>query len=525
MVTQLLRLKLRLTANTFRRSPWQVFGLIVAALYGCFLTIFIVSALIAARAASDVDLVRSIVVMAGSLTMLGFAVLPLLLRTDDTLDPRRFSLFGISDSRLAVGLAVAALAGVPSVVLAICSLASIVTWSRNPGSTILALIAAVLATVTCTILARVTTSVAAFLLSSRRARDFGAAASLIVLVLIFPAAILLLSTNWSNDGLRVLHGFAGGLSWTPLGAVWAVPADAANGEVGAPLLKLLIALTFLGVVWLAWRSIVARMLVTPERQASVRSYSGLGWFGSLSRRPIGAIAARSLTYWGRDSRYWVSLLMIPLVPFVAVAALMIAGVSGHIASLLPLPIMCLFLGWSIHNDLAYDSTAVWMHVASGTRGIADRIGRVVPVLFIGVPLVVVGSLVTVAFYGDLAILPAIFGVSTAVLLIGVGLSSITSALFPYPATKPNDSAFAQPQHTGAAASVIQSISFIAILLIASPVIALAILGIADSPEWFPAALLAGIVIGTIVLVGGIAAGAATFNKRGPEILAEAIKAD
>jgi ABC-2 type transport system permease protein len=204
---------------------------------------------------------------------------------------------------------------------------------------------------------------------------------------------------------------------------------------------------------------------------------------------------------------------------------MIAGVSGHIVSLLPLPIMCLFLGWSIHNDVAYDSTAVWMHVASGTRGIADRIGRIVPVLLIGAPLVVVGSIVTVVFYGDVAIMPAVFGVSIAILLVGVGLSSLTSALFPYPATKPNDSAFAQPQHTGAAASVIQSVTFIGVLVIASPVIGLAVLGITDSPDWFEAALLAGIGIGGIVLVGGITAGAAAYNRRGPQILAEAIKAD
>ncbi|WP_308465285.1 hypothetical protein [Rathayibacter soli] len=525
MVAQLLRLKLTLTANAFRRSPWQVFGLIVAVLYGAFLVVVVVAALIAARFASNVDLVRSIFVVAGSVTMLGFVVLPLVFRTDDTLDPRRFALFGISNSRLATALAVAALVGVPSIVLALCTLASVVTWSTSFGSVLLALIAAAVATVTCTLVARLTTAIAGLVLATRRARDFGGAFGLVVLVLVLPIVLLLTNIDWSHGGILALHRVADGLSWTPLGAVWAVPADAAEGAIGASLLKLIIASAFLAAVWLAWRGLVALMLVTPGRQAVAHTYAGLGWFGSFSRRPAGAIAARSLTYWGRDARYWVSLLMIPLVPFVAVAALMIAGVPGHIAALLPLPIMCLFLGWSIHNDVAYDSTAIWMHIASGTRGVADRIGRIVPILFFGVPLIAVGSIVTVVFYGDWAILPAVVGVNTAVLFVGIGLSSISSALFPYPATKPNDSAFAQPQHTSATAAAIQSVSFLAILVFASPVVALTVLGIVESPDWFFAALAAGLVIGGGVLVGGVAAGAATFDRRGPEILAAAIKAD
>ena len=44
-----------------------------------------------------------------------------------------------------------------------------------------------------------------------------------------------------------------------------------------------------------------------------------------------------------------------------------------------------FLGWSLHNDVAYDRTAIWLHVASGVRGVADRVGRLVPVLIVGIP--------------------------------------------------------------------------------------------------------------------------------------------
>jgi len=137
-----------MTANSFRRGPWQLFGLIVGIVYGAFLTVVVVASLSVARSASDVELVRSIVVIGGSITVLGFIVLPLLLGSDDGMDPRRFALFGISNLPLAAALGVVALVGVPTLVVAVCSAATIVTWSRNPGSTILAVISAVLTLIT-----------------------------------------------------------------------------------------------------------------------------------------------------------------------------------------------------------------------------------------------------------------------------------------------------------------------------------------------------------------------------------------
>jgi ABC-2 type transport system permease protein len=218
-------------------------------------------------------------------------------------------------------------------------------------------------------------------------------------------------------------------------------------------------------------------------------------------------------------------VMIPFVPVLPVIALIIAGVPATGAALLPLPIMCLFLGWTIHNDVAYDSTAVWLHVASGTRGLADRIGRLVPVLFIGIPLIAVGSIITVAVNGDWSLVPPVIGVSSAVLLVGIGLSSLSSSVFPYPATKPNDSPFAQPQNTGATAALIQSFSFIAILAFSSPVVVLAVLALMGQSEWLLGSLIAGLAVGVVVLVAGVLGGAAVFNRRGPEIMAAAVRAD
>jgi ABC-2 type transport system permease protein len=215
--------------------------------------------------------------------------------------------------------------------------------------------------------------------------------------------------------------------------------------------------------------------------------------------------------------------MIPVFPAFMVVALLIAGVPAHYVVLLPLPVMCLFLGWTIHNDLAFDSTAIWLHIVSGTRGYADRAGRTFPVLLIGIPLIAVGSIVTTNLFGNWIIMPSVIGLSTSVLLIGIGLSSIASALFPYPATKPGDSAFSQPQTAGGSAVLVQSISFLAIIIFATPVIAFVALGLFVSPLWFTGAPIAGIIIGLVVMIGGLYLGGKIFDRRGPEIVAFATR--
>jgi ABC-2 type transport system permease protein len=525
VVAQFLGLKLRLMGNAFRRSPWQVFGLVVGLLYGVAITIVVVGVLVAARLIPDISSLHSTLVVIGSIVVAGFAVLPLIFGVDDTLDPRKFALFGLPNRQLSTGLALAALIGVPSVVLIVCTSATVVTWSRDPGTTLLAVISFAVIVATCVLVSRVTTSMASFLLATRRSREFGGVIGILVIVLLAPVAFLLLTIDWGRDGLRTVTGFASWLAWTPLGAAWSVPGEAAQGNGGAAILQLLIALATVGLLWLAWTALVAKMLVTPSREAEAKAYAGLGWFGRLRGGPTAAIAARSMTYWVRDPRYWVSLVLIPLVPAFVIVALTLGGIPAHYASLVPLPLVCLFLGWTIHNDIAFDNTAIWLHIVSGTRGIADRVGRMFPPILIGIPVITIGSLVTTAVYGDWVILPTVASLSGAILLIGIGLSSVASALFPYPATKPGDSAFAQPQTSGASAALVQALSFFAIVLLASPIIVFLVLGLTVSPLWLGVAPVAGVVLGFGCLFGGLYLGAWAFNRRQPELMAFANRND
>ncbi|HEX3678702.1 MAG TPA: hypothetical protein VHU90_03185 [Galbitalea sp.] len=522
MVEQLLRLKLRLLGNAFRRSPWRIVALVLGLLSGLGMAVFVGIVLVGLRFASVSTAAQGAEVL-GAILLFGFVIVPLIFGVDDVLDPRKFSLFGIPTSRLAFSLAVSGLLGIPTVATTLIALAQIVTWTRDPLSVLLAVVGAPLIVATSLLCSRVSISVAAFLLSSRRSRDSAGLLGFVALVAFVVLFVFIYRTNWLQDGPAVFASIARVASWTPFGAVWAAPADAAAGNIGLALLRELIALAFLGLLWLAWRALVKLMLVTQPRSAEARSYHGLGLFGVAPISPASVIAERSFTYWIRDARYHTSLLVIPVIPFLLMVPLLIIGIPTPVLALMPVPIIALFLGWSIHNDTAYDNTAIWLHVASGTTGKADRIGRVVPPLIVGIPLIVVAAILSAAVFGAGWILPVLLGVGLGILFTGLGLSSVGSAQFPYPAVRPGDSPFAAPQSVGTASSLIQSLSFFVTIVLVSPTLTFAALALFFPGWWLWAALLSGVGLGSLFLWLGITWGGRIFDRRSPEILGASVR--
>jgi ABC-2 type transport system permease protein len=522
VVEQLLRLKLRLLGNAFRRSPWRIVGLVIGLGSALGMAFVVVAGLVGLRFESA-DVASRGVEVFGALLVLGFVLIPLVFGVDDVLDPRKFSLYGIPTSTLATSLAVAALISVPAVAMTLIGLAQIITWARNPLAVILAIIGAPVIVATCLLCSRVSISVAASLLSSRRSRDSAGLLGFVALAGFVVVFVLIYRTNWLQNGSQVLAQTANVAAWSPFGAVWAAPADAAQGHFGVALLRELIALVFLGLLWLAWRTLVRVMLVTQPQSSEGRNYRGLGLFRVAKVSPASVIAERSLTYWIRDARYHASLIVIPVIPFLLMVPFLVIGVPTPVLALIPVPIMALFLGWLVHNDTAYDNTAIWLHLASGTTGRADRVGRVVPPLLVGVPLLVVAAILSAAVYGSFAILPALLGVGLGVLFTGLGLSSIGSARFPYPAVRPGDSPFAAPQSVGTASSLIQSLSFIVTIIFASPTLLFAAFALFFPGYWAWASLLSGLVLGSLLLWLGISWGGRIFDRRSPEILSASVR--
>lgn len=359
------------------------------------------------------------------------------------------------------------------------------------------------------------------LIVSRRAVSALRITGLVLLLAALPVAVFAITQLVRDPSGAVTRDAAEVLGWTPIGAPVKGLALALSGDPQAALMRFGITVAAVIVLLLLWFVLVRYSVEHTARPADTTvARDGLGWFERVSARPAPVIGARALSYWARDPRYRVALAAVPIAPVVMLVALWIAGVGMEGLALVPLPVILLLLGWSLHNDISMDSTAIWMHVASGTRGRHDRLGRLFPILLIGIPTLLIGSSVTVTVVGDWRVLPAVLGMNLGVLLVACGVASVFSAMMPYPATRPGDSPFAQPAIVGAGAGSSQTLSMLLALILCVPpvwVAADALQTVTFGSNAF--ALVFGAAYGALILFGGVLIGGKIFDRAGPELIA------
>lgn len=515
MAAHVLRLRIALLFGTLRGDTGHVVRVVLVLLLLVAATGAACWGLLTMRDAS-VEEALAVTVLGGSAVTLGFALAPLFGAVDDPLDPRRFALFGLPRGGLAFVLVVAGLISVPILVLLAVAVCGAIVWADHGVPIAVGVAGVVLGVLTCVLLARVCMALASLFLRERRSRELSGVFVLVVLVVVVPVGVFLASLEWEESVPTQLLGAVDALALTPFGAAWALPGLAASG--GDPWLPALIAVATVVALGLLWAWAVKRLLTTTERPGIGRERGGLGWFGVAPGTPGGAIAARSLVYWFGDRRYVVNGLVIPFAAVITVVPLLVAGVPPELVVLVPVPFAALFLGWLPHDDLAYDSTAVWMHIASGVRGASDRIGRLVPVMLVGVPLLAVAIPVATSLHGRWAVLPALTGVCAALFLSGLGLSSIASVVAPYAVSRPGESPFQQPQRTSASGAVSQAAVMVGALVVSAPVLWFAWLALRGDTDAATAALWGGLAIGLGVLVVGIGVGSVVFERRGGSLM-------
>jgi len=453
----------------------------------------------------------------GGVLLAGILVVPFF-ENRRLLDSRQFVQFPTTPGKIAVSLLVTSVVTWPFLLLVIwlAALAVLRTeWHEPAWAAPLGLILVALVALTGV---RVTSGLSRLIAGGRHEgliRSIG----VLLAIAFLPVAVFALTTSLT-DGVEGLTETARVLSWTPVGApftgIGLAAADPSAAALRFGIAAVSAALLF--GLWVLIATVANQRIDRPLDPAVARR--GLGWFERFASTPAQVIAARQLTYWARDPRYRVALFAIPFAPIVMLVALWIAGVDPHVLALVPLPVILLLLGWSQHNDVAMDSTAIWMHVASGTRGRADRTGRLAPVLMIGIPLALFGSSVTVTVLGDWRVLPAVIGLNVGVLLAASASSSVFSVLMPYPTTRPGDSPFVQPQWSGSGSGLAQTLSIIIALVLSIPVAWVSIsaiieVGFADNMI----ALLFSLGYGAVVLGLGILIGGWIFDRSGPELIA------
>lgn len=534
MVAELLRLKGRLLLNGFRRPPSRIVGstvLLVCAIIGLIgLVVF------ASRVTEfDGEIVGRTIVLAGAEITLAALLLPAMFSRSQLVEPRAFLGYRIRSGPLAGALLVLTLVG-PAALLIPVALLPMLAWRHIPGAMSSAAAAAPLLVLQLLLLVRIGVAVGTWLRSRAVLRSWVRIAGTIVLLggvvlltaLLLPRAVLLAperSLAALSPSARLLDQLrpeqvADVVAGSPLASLWGAPALAVSGA-GSPREALWIGAAVIVVLAVIWWGLVAGSLRPTRRQRLSRAARVPGWFRRTPATPAGAVAARSFIYWVRDPRYRVVFGILPLLPILTALAFIVGGVPLRIGAFVPLALMVLVLAWStIHNDVAYDSTAVWSHVVAQTRGLHDRLGRAWPVLVFGAILIAIGTPLTVWAQGDPDAWPAVLGINIALLLGGVGVGSAMSPRFPYPAPRPGDGAFTYPQASGGTGGGAQAGSFLLTIVVALPPIAATtfwLMGYPGPLVWI--ALAAGVATGVLALVLGIRGGAAAFDRRGPELLA------
>jgi ABC-2 type transport system permease protein len=518
MVAHLVRLRFLILWNGLRRSTWQFIASILGALYGLGLVGLVVVGLFALSFVPE-ELARTVIVLGGSLTVVAWVLLPLVATgIDQTVEPSRLTVFPIPLNTLLIALTVSGVLGVAGIVTSVAALSTALAWWHHPLAAVASVVCAVIAVLTCVVGSRAVIAVSTRIGSGRRFREAKTLVVLIPLILLGPLIVGLTQAIQTLGDL--LPDLALILGFTPLGAIWAVPADIATGNWGRAGIEFLIAIATLVVLAALWRPALQHALENPTAAGTSKvGKNSLGAFDRFPATPTGAVAARALIYWMRDPRYAQSLIMVPLVP---VLLFFYSGTTNSPALLnLTAPAIALLLALSLYADISYDNTAFALHLQTGVTGRADRLGRVIALAVFAVPVTALLAVGTVWYTGTWTTLPGLLGLSFGLLLSGFAVSSVVSGRFALAVPLPGDSPFKSRPGGGMTLALTSFATWGIVAILVLPEGILALIGfITGNMIWGWASLLVGLTLGGILLVVGIRWGGAIVDRRGPELLAQ-----
>lgn len=516
MVATILRLKFRVLGNTLTRSPWRMVGFVFGILGGLWLLVLVVSGLVALRVFADVEATRAALVIAGTALTLGWLVGPIIAAgMDNTVDALHLAPLPLSRVQVMQVLTATGLTGVPGIITTVAALATVIAWSRTPAAAIVAVPCALIGVALCVIACRLLGSAAR---GGRRWQEIIGTIVLFVLILSGPiftgVAALLTSTA---DLVAKISALTDVLAWTPVAAIWAVPADVIAGDWLVALARVAIALATLALLWIVWGRTLERGQTAPARKVKRAAKAGaLGLFGSMPTGPLGATWARSLTFWLRDPRYMRQLIVLPLFPVLMIFTSGVHGLPFALSGVLAAFVMCT----ALYTDVSYDGTAFASVLTTGITGRADRAGRLLAAACIVTPLIVLLTVVPPIIAGRATIIPVTLGAGIGALFIGLGVSSVSSALMVMPVAAPGDNPFktvpGQTFLNGLAVFAVIGATLLLSVPVAVPAIIALVLG-STLLGWVTLAV--GIVWGPVVAWLGVIIGGRAFDRNGPTLLA------
>lgn len=560
MAATLIRLRWRLTLNAVTRSAWTTIAAVLGALWALTALSWVIPGAVLLASGMGTDDAALVLGAIGALVVLGWMLIPLLVAgVDSTLDPRAMAVWITPSRRLAIGLAAAGALGLPGIITGGVLLMPVITWlvaGEWPAALLAALMAPV-ALATCVLLSRVL-AIGLGVPTTRRGRD---TAGVIAVVLVMGGVLLLNAVNAladraqgiSLDGLRTI---ARALGASPLGWALAAPGAMAQGRVGIALVQALGAVVLAALLVPLWERVMARVMTGPARStgragayapraprggaldsgaAARAAVDALTWHRRLARimpSPAAAVAARCLRYWRADPRYLAQLVSLVVLPVAMAAAGRIHGAaaasnSGRAASFGIFPmivtalLVALIAGWSLHDDLAYDSTALWSHISAGLSGRDDRLGRLAAALLWQVP-VLTGTLGVLALWaGRWEAVPPLLGAMASLHGAALAWSCAASVVIVYEVNAPGESPLkSRTSGTILIAALEQTAGLLVVVLCSAPVWgAMIAVASAGAWAWGWAVLLAGVAWGCACAAGGVVVGGRLLDRREAAVLA------
>jgi ABC-2 type transport system permease protein len=461
-------------------------------------------------------LLAPLILVAIPLAAFGLGVLG---HPSDVLDGRRLGVLGVGPARAATQTLLLGFLH-PTAVIALVPYGAFWLARREELEAGTALGLAALGWAGCVLAHRIGTRVGRVVTARRTTREVGAVFWYLVTLVASTLAFALLFLPWREVLDDAIDAIAAVVEWIPAGNLALAGRDEATDVI---VLINAAVVAVLGIAtWLIERRDVTRSMFA-------RGHGGRVQLGVLRAAPgsaTWAIAARTWLSWLRDSRYRLSLITVAILPPLLVFPSWIAGVGSAELVLLPVPIFALLFGWALHNDTAYDSTALWLHATGGLPGRADRLGRAIPTLVTGVVLISVGGLLVWWVTSDPQRAVLVATTSLALLGVGVGGSSIMSAVAPYPVARPGDSPWSQPVSSWGGSFAVHGISLVVELALCGPAIwfgVVALLSVDWNDVWLAAGL--GVATGVAVCALGVLLGGQVFTARRTRLLNTATLVD
>ena len=542
MVATVLRLKYTTVRHQLAREWWRALLLIGGAVWSLSL---VPAVLWASVQLSDesADVRADILLVVAAICIAGWITVPLLVTgLEDTLDPGRFATFGVSARQIAGGLTLAAFLTVPALFFAGAFVVLTLSW-RGEGAAPLAvaLVGAGLTVAVMVLGARVAVAWSARAVNDRRTRG-------VLLLAVVLALAVLGSVAWIalRDGIDSALQYEAQtlMEWlgrTPVGAGMVAAESATYGRWWSVVWRLALMVGAVVVLALAWRDSIAHALVNPVHRgggrrrradailASARDLpsaapSGPSRWSRLSRlwradEPTRAVRARMLVSWGTDARYLVAASGVVALPVIFFAiAMPVLGLDTRWAFVAPV-MLAASIGWGRHNDVAYDHTALWLDIVSGSRGRQVMAGRAQAVLVWAVPATVLAAAGILAWTGRWYAAPGLIGASLGTLGATLGVASVTSVLLPYRAPAPGENPFGAEVGSLGASLGAQLLSSLATMLVLPFVTVPLVLALTVHAGWGWVALVSGLAFGAAFGIGGARLGGLLYDQRAGSLIA------